>query len=48
MLNPRNLWENKEEYDQTAKQLADMGMAIASIQASLKGAHSTNPQTGQG
>jgi hypothetical protein len=31
-----------------AKQMADMGMAIASIQASLKGAQSTNPQTGQG
>ena len=31
-----------------AKQMADMGMAIASIQTSLKGAQSTNPQTGQG
>lgn len=31
-----------------AKQLADMGIAIASIQASLKGAQSTLPETGQG
>ena len=31
-----------------SKQMADMGMAIASIQALLKGAQTTNPQTGQG
>jgi hypothetical protein len=31
-----------------AKKMADMGIAIASIQALLKGAQSTNPQTGQG
>ena len=31
-----------------AKQIADMGGAISSIQSLLKGAQTTNPQTGQG
>ncbi len=31
-----------------AEKLATAGQAIASIQMSLKGAHSVNPQTGQG
>ena len=31
-----------------AKQVADMGMAISSIQSLLKGAQTNNPQTGQG
>jgi hypothetical protein len=31
-----------------AKQMAEMGMAISAIQSQLKGAQSTNPQTGQG
>ena len=31
-----------------AKQMADMGMAISSIQSMLKGAQSSLPQTGRG
>jgi hypothetical protein len=31
-----------------AMKLADAGQALASIQVSLKGAQTTNPQTGQG
>ena len=55
MLNKLNGLDSREaaaivKVDQSglAKQIADMGIAIASIQASLKGAQSTLPETGQG
>ena len=55
MLNKMNGLDPKEAVSITkvdearlAEKIAMAGQAVASIQASLKGAQSTNPQTGQG